>query len=323
MVGKIRFSRWLVGAVILAVAECAGVARDRFALTRRRRRSAPTTAIRFCTASVQQRRLLRQDLFGRSSSGSVSEPRSEQPPQPVDHSRAPPPHKPDPNRAAPTTSIVVMGDGMADWLAYGLEDAFADSPEIAIVRKDKINSGLLRYEAKGDLDWWHVARDHSRAGEAQLRGHDARRQRPPEHPREAISPRRPTRTPKKSRTRKTPTRTQQTKEQADDQDQPGDRRARAATRKKRQRHHRIPQRQMGRGLLPSASTTRSPRSRARACRCSGSACRRSAAPNRPPTPVYLNDLYRARAERAGVELHRRVGRLRRRGRQVLDFRSRL
>ena len=37
----------------------------------------------------------------------------------------------------PTTTIVVMGDGMADWLAYGLEDAFSDSPEIAIVRKDK------------------------------------------------------------------------------------------------------------------------------------------------------------------------------------------
>ena len=52
-----------------------------------------------------------------------------------------------------------MGDGMADWLAYGLEDAFSDSPEIGIIRKNKIHSGLLRYEAKGDLDWWHVARD--------------------------------------------------------------------------------------------------------------------------------------------------------------------
>ena len=52
-----------------------------------------------------------------------------------------------------------MGDGMADWLAYGLEDAFCDTPEIGIVRKNKLHSGLLRYEAKGDLDWWHVARD--------------------------------------------------------------------------------------------------------------------------------------------------------------------
>src|SRR6476619_4622965 len=52
-----------------------------------------------------------------------------------------------------------MGDAMADWLAYGGEGALADSPEIAVVRKHKLHPGLLRYEAKGDLDWWHVARD--------------------------------------------------------------------------------------------------------------------------------------------------------------------
>jgi uncharacterized protein len=53
----------------------------------------------------------------------------------------------------------VLGDAMADWLGYGLEDAFSDSPEIAVVRKNKLHSGLVRYEAKGDLDWWRVARD--------------------------------------------------------------------------------------------------------------------------------------------------------------------
>ena len=37
--------------------------------------------------------------------------------------------------------------------------SFRDSPEIRIVRKNKLYSGLLRYDAKGDLDWWHVARD--------------------------------------------------------------------------------------------------------------------------------------------------------------------
>ena len=74
-------------------------------------------------------------------------------------SRAPSPRKPDATAPAPTTSIVVMGDAMADWLAYGLEDAFSDSPEVGIVRRNKIHSGLLRYETKGDLDWWHVARD--------------------------------------------------------------------------------------------------------------------------------------------------------------------
>ena len=63
------------------------------------------------------------------------------------------------SEVAPTTSIVVMGDDMADWLAYGLENVFSDSPEIGIVRKNKLYSGLLRYDAKSDLDWWHVARD--------------------------------------------------------------------------------------------------------------------------------------------------------------------
>ncbi|HET9714550.1 MAG TPA: DUF459 domain-containing protein [Pseudolabrys sp.] len=85
----------------------------------------------------------------------------EQPQAPVDNSRAPPPRKVEAktDAVAPTTFLVVMGDGMADWLAYGLEDAFSDSPEVAIIRKNKVHSGLLRYESKGDLDWAHVARD--------------------------------------------------------------------------------------------------------------------------------------------------------------------
>jgi hypothetical protein len=78
--------------------------------------------------------------------------------QPTESSRAPSPRKAE-SQATPTTSIVVMGDDMADWLAYGLEDVFADSPEIGIVRKNKLNSGLIRYDGKGDLDWWHAARD--------------------------------------------------------------------------------------------------------------------------------------------------------------------
>jgi hypothetical protein len=76
--------------------------------------------------------------------------------QPAESSRAPSPRKPESKIA---TSIVVMGDDMADWLAYGLENVFADSPEIGIVRKNKLNSGLVRYDSKSDLDWWHVARD--------------------------------------------------------------------------------------------------------------------------------------------------------------------
>ena len=79
---------------------------------------------------------------------------------PADYSRAPSARKDTkPDQPEPTTSILVLGDGMADWLAYGLEDAFADAPEVAIVRKSKQYSGLLRYDARTDQDWWHVARD--------------------------------------------------------------------------------------------------------------------------------------------------------------------
>jgi uncharacterized protein len=77
-------------------------------------------------------------------------------PPPADYSKAPPAKKPE---TPPTSTVVVMGDSMADWLAYGLEEAFADSPEIGIVRKNKPNSGLIRYESKGDLEWSSVARD--------------------------------------------------------------------------------------------------------------------------------------------------------------------
>ncbi|HEY6382836.1 MAG TPA: DUF459 domain-containing protein, partial [Pseudolabrys sp.] len=81
--------------------------------------------------------------------------------QPSESSRAPAAKKADAKdeQTGPATSIVVMGDDMADWLGYGLEDVFSDTPEIRVVRKNKLNSGLLHYDAKGDLDWWHVARD--------------------------------------------------------------------------------------------------------------------------------------------------------------------
>jgi hypothetical protein len=158
MFGNIRLSRWLIGAAVLAAAECAAVAAIELSVM------APAQAQwrddRFPFLSRQ--RYPRSGgffggIFGRP------EPRyyEGESAAPADYSHAPSPRKPDSKAepVTPTASIVVMGDGMADWLAYGLEDAFSDSPEIAIIRKNKIHSGLLRYEAKGDLDWWHVARD--------------------------------------------------------------------------------------------------------------------------------------------------------------------
>ena len=48
-----------------------------------------------------------------------------------DFSKAPAPRKPD---TPPTTTVVVMGDAMADWLGHGLEEAYADNPEFGVVR---------------------------------------------------------------------------------------------------------------------------------------------------------------------------------------------
>ncbi len=36
-----------------------------------------------------------------------------------------------------TATIVVIGDSLGEWLGYGLEQAFAETPEIGIVRKIK------------------------------------------------------------------------------------------------------------------------------------------------------------------------------------------
>ncbi|HWP15345.1 MAG TPA: SGNH/GDSL hydrolase family protein [Xanthobacteraceae bacterium] len=77
--------------------------------------------------------------------------------QPVDSSRAPAPRRTD---ATPTTKIIVFGDSMADWLAYGLEDAFSDTPEIGVLRKHRTNSGLIRVDVRGEsYDWPSAARD--------------------------------------------------------------------------------------------------------------------------------------------------------------------
>ena len=75
---------------------------------------------------------------------------------PVDYSRAPPSSQKKPEA---TTPIVVMGDADADWLAYGLEDAFSENPEIAVVRKHRTDSGLIRYDQRRDLEWPQVARE--------------------------------------------------------------------------------------------------------------------------------------------------------------------
>jgi hypothetical protein len=71
-----------------------------------------------------------------------------------DFSRAPAPAKRD---TVAERNVLVLGDAMADWLAYGLEDAYAEQPEMGVTRKHKTVSGLIRYQPKGDPADWAAA----------------------------------------------------------------------------------------------------------------------------------------------------------------------
>ena len=71
-----------------------------------------------------------------------------------DFSRAPPPEK---RETVPERNVLVLGDAMADWLAYGLEDAYADQPEIGVMRKHKTYSGLIKYQPRGEPADWAAA----------------------------------------------------------------------------------------------------------------------------------------------------------------------
>lgn len=81
-------------------------------------------------------------------------PEQPAPPPRVDYSRAPAPAK---REVAAERNVLVLGDAMADWLAYGLEDALAETPELGVIRKHKTVSGLIRYQPKGEPSDWIAA----------------------------------------------------------------------------------------------------------------------------------------------------------------------
>ena len=101
-------------------------------------------------------------FFGRNSRrGWFDPPEREDRSPPPDFSKAPAPKKAD---AGPQTPIMVFGDSMADWLAYGLEQAFTDTPEIGILRRHRTSSGLIRTEVRNDTrgeypDWPVAAKE--------------------------------------------------------------------------------------------------------------------------------------------------------------------
>jgi hypothetical protein len=97
--------------------------------------------------------------FGNDTFGPFQQPapqprRQALPPVREDFSRAPPPEKRD---AIPERHILVLGDAMADWLAYGLEDAYAEQPEMGVIRRHKTVSGLIKYQPKGGPADWAAA----------------------------------------------------------------------------------------------------------------------------------------------------------------------
>jgi uncharacterized protein len=75
----------------------------------------------------------------------------------VDYSKAPPPRN---LETPPKRTVVVIGDSMADWLGYGLDENYSDQPEIGVERKIRATSGLVRYDAKNEaLEWPQAAKD--------------------------------------------------------------------------------------------------------------------------------------------------------------------
>jgi hypothetical protein len=71
-----------------------------------------------------------------------------------DFSKAPPPGR---REGLPQRRILVLGDAMADWLAYGLEDAYSEQPDVGVIRKHKTVSGLIKYQPRGEPADWSAA----------------------------------------------------------------------------------------------------------------------------------------------------------------------
>src|SRR5262249_3102739 len=84
--------------------------------------------------------------------------RRPQPQQQVYESIKPP--APPKVETPPAQTVLVIGDSLGEWLAYGLELVFAETPQIGIVRKIKPDLGLVRDDARLDApDWTKAIKD--------------------------------------------------------------------------------------------------------------------------------------------------------------------
>jgi hypothetical protein len=80
------------------------------------------------------------------------------PPPVADSTKAPATRK---LETPPTDTVIVIGDSMADWLGYGLDELYTDEPTVGFERKIRASSGLIRYDAKNEaLDWSQATKDN-------------------------------------------------------------------------------------------------------------------------------------------------------------------
>lgn len=74
--------------------------------------------------------------------------------------RAPEPAKPAVAKTEPSVQVAVFGDSLADHLARGLDDVFADNADVGVVDRARGDSGLVR---KDVIDWPKAADDYLQA----------------------------------------------------------------------------------------------------------------------------------------------------------------
>ena len=78
-------------------------------------------------------------------------PRHRQPREREPVNTAPPPAQK--SEITPAKTGIVIGDSMAEWLAYGLEQAYAESADVGVVRKVRPSTGLID-PCNGELRKW-------------------------------------------------------------------------------------------------------------------------------------------------------------------------
>ena len=157
-----KLRRWGIGAVLLAASVVAAGLTIALLSPAQAQFWSPFGAPRRPPAPIQQQPQQYQQQYQQQQynpfGGFFGPQEIPRPAAPPDNSHAPSPQQRKAD-VAPTTSVVVMGDAMADWLAYGLEDAYSENPDIAVVRKHRTGSGLIRYDPRRDVDWAQTARE--------------------------------------------------------------------------------------------------------------------------------------------------------------------